>query len=91
MIAMKVGHAWDHAILAVLASTVSSKTFDRLFAHASVDEIDGGVLYVSVQDEDCAAEIEHRFGSHIANIATHVLGTRVDVVMATCKQAVRAA
>ena len=57
----------------------------------SVDEIDGEILYVSVQDEVCAAEIEDRFGSHIANIATHVLGKRIDLVMATSKRTARAA
>jgi hypothetical protein len=88
---MKVGRAWDQAILAVLSSTVSGKTFDRLFAGASVDAIDGNVLYVSARNEDCAAEIEDRFALHIANIAAHVLGARVDVVMATSRQSVQAA
>jgi chromosomal replication initiation ATPase DnaA len=90
MIVMKVGHAWDQAILAVLSSTVSGKTFDRLFKGASVDAIDGDVLYVSARNEDCAAEIEDRFALHIANIATHVLGTKVGLVMAVPKQAARA-
>lgn len=83
MILMKVGHAWDRAIIAVLSSTVSGRTFDRLFADASVDAIDGNVLYFSARNDDCAVEIEDRFASHIANIATYVLRTKVDLVMVT--------
>jgi hypothetical protein len=91
MIVMKVGHAWDRAIMAVLSSTVSGRTFDRLFAGASVDAIDGDVLYVSARNDDCAAEIENRFASHIANIATHVLGAKVDLVIATSRHSPRTA
>jgi hypothetical protein len=82
VIGMKVSHSRDHAILAVLASTVSAKTFDRLFAGANVEEIDGDVLYVRARNEQCAVEIENRFAMHIASIATHVFRRRIDLVIA---------
>jgi hypothetical protein len=91
MIVMKVGHARDQAIMAVLSSTVGGRAFDRLFEGASVDGIDGDVLYLSAGNSDLAAEIEDRFALHIANTAKHVLGKRVDLVVVTSRHSARAA
>ena len=49
------------AITARMAAIVGSDTFDRLFAGVEFNEVDGEILFVYAQSEDCAAE--RRIGS----------------------------
>jgi hypothetical protein len=69
------------AITARVAAVVGSDTFDRLFAGAEFNEVDGDILFVYAQGEDCAAEIEDRFALHISIIAAEILGLDIGIVM----------
>jgi hypothetical protein len=62
---MQLTPVQDQAIAARMALIVGSATFDRLFAGARFDEVDGDILY-----EETAADMEDNFALHIAVIAT---------------------
>jgi hypothetical protein len=69
------------AITARMAAIVGSETFDRLFAGVEFNEVDGDILFVYAQNEDCAAEMEDRFALHISIIAGEVLRRDIGIVM----------
>jgi hypothetical protein len=71
----------DQAIAARMALIVGAATFDRLFAGARFDEIDGDMLYVYAKDEETAAFIEDNFALHISIIATGILKREVSIVL----------
>jgi hypothetical protein len=53
---MLVSEIQSLAITARIAAIVGSDTFDRLFAGVEFNEVDGDILFVYAQSEDCAAE-----------------------------------
>jgi hypothetical protein len=69
------------AITARMAAIVGSESFDRLFAGVEFNEVDGDILFVYAQNEDCAAEMEDRFALHISIIAAEVLRQDIGIVM----------
>lgn len=78
---MLVSEIQSLAITARMAAIVGSDTFDRLFAGVEFNEVDGDILFVYAQSEDCAAEMEDRFALHISIIATDILGRDIGIVM----------
>jgi hypothetical protein len=78
---MLVSEIQSLAITARMASVVGSETFDRLFAGVEFNEVDGDILFVYAQNEDCAAEMEDRFALHISIIAAEILGRDIGIVM----------
>jgi hypothetical protein len=79
----------DQAITARMALIVGADTFDRLFAGAWYDEVDGDVLYVYAKDEEAAVEIEDTFSLHISIVATDILKREVGIVLVLPKQLAR--
>jgi hypothetical protein len=71
----------DQAIAARMALIVGGVTFDRLFAGARFDEVDGDVLFVYAKDEQTAAEMENNFALHISIIATGILKREIGIVL----------
>jgi hypothetical protein len=69
------------AITARMAAIVGSETFDRLFAGVEFSEVDGDILFVYAQCEDCAAEMEDQFALHISIIAADILKRDIGIVM----------
>jgi hypothetical protein len=69
------------AITARMAPIVGSETFDRLFAGVKFNEVDGDILCVYAQNEDCASEMEDRFALHISITAAVILGRDIGIVM----------
>jgi hypothetical protein len=63
---MLVSKIQSLAITARMAAIVGSDTFDRLFAGVEFNEVDGEILFVYAQSEDCAAEMEDRFALNIS-------------------------
>ena len=63
---MRLTSVQDQAIAARMALIVGGITFDRLFAGARFDEVDGDLLYVFAKDEETAAEMEESFSLHIS-------------------------
>jgi hypothetical protein len=53
----------------------------RLFAGVEFNEVDGDILFVYAQCEDCAAEMEDRFAPHISIIAAEILMRDIGIVM----------
>ncbi len=53
---MLVSDIHSLAITARMAAIVGSETFDRLFAGAEFNEVDGDILFVYAQSEASAAE-----------------------------------
>jgi hypothetical protein len=53
---------------------VGSDTLDRLFPGVEFNEVDGDILFVYADSEDCAAEMKDRFALHISIIAAKILG-----------------
>ena len=78
---MLVSEIQSLAITARMAAIVGSDTFDRLFAGVEFNEVDGDILFAYAQSEDCAAEMEDRFGLHISIIAAELLGRDIGIVM----------
>jgi hypothetical protein len=78
---MLVSEIQSLAITARMAAIVGSETFDRLFAGVEFNEVDGDILFVYAQGEDCAAEIEDKFALHISIIASDILGRDIRIVM----------
>jgi hypothetical protein len=78
---MLVSDIHSRAITARMAAIVGSETFDRLFAGVEFNEVDGDILFVYAQNEDCAAEIEDRFALHISITAVDILGRDIGIVM----------
>jgi hypothetical protein len=62
---MLVSEIQSLAITARMAAIVGADTFDRLFAGVEFNEVDGDILFVYAQSEDCAAEMEDRFALQI--------------------------
>jgi hypothetical protein len=58
---MLVSEIQSLAITARMAAIVGSDTFDRLFAGVEFNEVDGDILFVYAQSEDCADEMEDEF------------------------------
>jgi hypothetical protein len=69
------------AITARMAAIVGSDTFDRLFAGVEFNEVDGDILFVYAQREDCASEMEDQFALHISIIAADILKRDIGIVM----------
>jgi hypothetical protein len=78
---MLVSEIQSLAITARMAAIVGSDTFDRLFAGVEFNEVDGDILFVYAQSEDCAAEMEDRFALHISIIAADILGRDIGIVL----------
>jgi hypothetical protein len=78
---MLISEIQSLAIAARMAAVVGSDTFDRLFAGVEFNEVDGDILFVYAQNEDCAAEMEDRFALHISIIAAEILGRDIGIVM----------
>ncbi len=72
--------------MARIALTVGAKEFDRLFLGVEFAEVDGDILYALALDEDLAAELEEKYATHIASIASHILKRPIDIVMVLPKQ-----
>lgn len=72
--------------MARMALTVGAEEFDRLFLGVEFAEVDGDILYVLALDEDLAAELEEKYATHIATIASRILKRAVDIVMVLPKQ-----
>ena len=79
----------DQAIAARMALIVGTITFDRLFAGARFDEVDGDILFVYARDEETAAEMEDSFALHISIIATQILKREICIVLVLPKQLVQ--
>jgi hypothetical protein len=78
---MLVSELQSLAITARMAAVVGPETFDRLFAGVEFNEVDGDILFVYAQSEDCAAELEDRFALHISIIAAEILARDIGIVM----------
>ena len=78
---MLISEVQSLAITARMAAVVGLETFDRLFAGAEFNEVDGDILFVYARSEDCAAEMEDSFALHISIIAAEILGRDIGVVM----------
>lgn len=83
---MQLSTVQDQAITARMALIVGARTFDRLFSGIRFDEVDGDILYVFVNGEDRAAEIEDRFSLHISIAATDILKRDIGIVLVLPKQ-----
>jgi hypothetical protein len=77
---MKLTSVQDQAIAARLALVVGAATFDRVFASVSFDEVDGDMLYVYSNADNCP-EIANDYGLRIMTIATELLGRQVNSIM----------
>jgi len=78
---MLVAEIQSLAITARMAAIVGSDTFDRLFAGVEFNEVDGDILFVYAQSEDCAAEMEDEFAFHIFIIGAEILERAIGIVM----------
>jgi hypothetical protein len=83
---MQLTTVQDQAIAARMALVVGDATFDRLFAGARFDEVDGDILYVYAKDEETAAEMEDTFALHISIIAADILKHEIGIVLVLPKQ-----
>jgi len=72
--------------MARIALTVGADEFDRLFLGVEFAEVDGDILYVLALNEDSANELEEKYATHIAAIASHILKRPIDIVMVLPKQ-----
>ena len=76
----------EQAIMARMALTVGAKEFDRLFPGVEFAEVDGDILYVLALTEEVAAELEEKYATHIAAVASRILNRPIDIVMVLPKQ-----
>ena len=83
---MNLSLVQEQAIMARMALTVGAKEFDRLFLGVEFAEVDGDILYVLALDEDLATELEEKYATHIATIASRILRRPIDIVMVLPKQ-----
>ncbi|WP_027548173.1 hypothetical protein [Bradyrhizobium sp. WSM2254] len=85
---MQLSEIHDYAIQARMAQIIGARRFDRLFAGARFDEVDGDILFVYVKDEDTAAQIQDEFALHISIISSKILEREINIVMVLPKQLV---
>jgi hypothetical protein len=78
---MELSDIQDYAIHARIASVIGGFVFDRVFAGVRFAETDGPLLYVYAKNEKIAAEIEDDFSLLIADVASRILGRKVDLVV----------
>ena len=78
---MRLSDTEDHAIQALIGRLTGALVYDRLFAGVRFDEVDEGILFLYVEDEDLADEIELLYTLEIASIAEEVLKRDIDAVM----------
>jgi hypothetical protein len=71
----------DLAIQALTGRLIGAEAYDRLFAGVRFDEVDAGVLFAYVEDEDRADEIELLYTIEIAVIAEGLLKQDIECVM----------
>jgi len=78
---MHLSDTQDHAIQALMGRLIGARVYDRLFVGVRFDEVDGGVLFLYIEDEDLAEEIELLYALEIANVAEDVLKQNIEAVM----------
>jgi hypothetical protein len=78
---MQLTPVQDHAIQAILASTLGAEIFDRLFSGVCFDELDDTMLYVYVRDEDVADEIAEKYAQHVVAVASRILRKKVGFIV----------
>jgi hypothetical protein len=78
---MQLTTVQDHAIQAMLASTLGAEIFDRLFAGVCFGELDDPMLYVYVRDEDVADEIVEKYAQHLVAVASMILRKRIGFIV----------
>jgi hypothetical protein len=83
---MNLSLVQEQAIMARMALIVGGSEFDRLFLGVEFAEVDGDILYVLALNEDLAIELEEKYGTHIAAIASQILKRPIDIVMVLPKQ-----
>jgi hypothetical protein len=71
----------DNAIQALIGRLIGARAYDRLFSGVRFDEIDGGILFLYVEDEDVVDEIELLYTLEIASFAEEVLKQDIETVM----------
>jgi hypothetical protein len=76
---MRINLNQQLAVQATLDALMGRREFDRLCAGMHV-HIDNDILYVSVSNENYAAEIEASFSDDLAVAAEQVLGKPVRIV-----------
>jgi hypothetical protein len=83
---MNLSLVQEQAITARMALIVGAKEFDRLFLGVEFVEVDGDILYVLALNDDLATELEEKYATHIATVASRVLKRPIDIVMVLPKQ-----
>jgi hypothetical protein len=78
---MQLTYVQDLAIQARVANVIGATVYDRVFAGVRFTEVDGHLLYVYAKDEQCAAEIEDDFSLLIANVASRLLKSYIELVV----------
>ena len=68
------------AIGAILNNLIGPGEFERLCLGMRVEQVEDGILYVFVSNEDCAAEIETNHSDDLAAAAEQVFSQPVRIV-----------
>lgn len=85
---MQLSDTQDHAIQALMGRLIGAKVYDRLFAGVRFDEVEEGVLFLYIEDEDLADEIELIYALEIASIAENILKQDIEAVIVLGRDAI---